>query len=166
MYTGVFILLMLLAFNTCDEEIIDEEQKVIDDKEFVNELLEKSTDSLKIGSNVFILEAYLWRDFQPISPPEGRPMIASNSLIEVNTDNIPQNIDLVKQYVIKDESVWKADYDDSSPHSPGFKIEKISRDGPKWEPGTKVIIVCKVTDKDAGVDYFIRKDDVEIKRTD
>ena len=41
---------------------------------------EKVPDSIVLGGHKFTLETYMWRDFMPISPPGGKPLIATVTL--------------------------------------------------------------------------------------
>lgn len=156
-----------MVLSKCNDNNKNGEKSIIvQNASFVSELFEKSSESINIGQNKYILEAYLWRDFQPISPPDGRPLSAINRLVNVDSTDISEKVDLIEQYVIKNDSVWIAPYDHTSPHTPEFRIEKISGNGPKWGPEIYVDVIAKVRDINTGTDYFIRKENVNILRTD
>jgi hypothetical protein len=53
----------------------------LSDKELISELRSMVTETLFIGSKSYVLEAYMWRDFQPISPENGKPLISINWLV-------------------------------------------------------------------------------------
>ena len=137
------------------------------DKELIQELKTKAVDTLKIESNSFVLDAYLWRDFQPVSPPNGKPMISINWLIDVNSVKIPANISMVKQYVIYGDSIWTSDYENEiRPSQPEYKIEKISRNGPEWGPKVYVDVVSQIYDSNADKTHYLVFKNVFIERTD
>ena len=155
------------------EKVEDTEQsQIVDDdillnKELILQLKTKAVDTLIIGSNSFVLDAYLWRDFQPVSPPNGQPMISINWLIDINSVRVPDNIRLVKQYVIYQDFIWVSDYEsEMRPDQPGYKIEEISRNGPEWGPKIYVDVISQVTDYNTNNVYYIKLKNVYIERTD
>ncbi len=158
----VFIVLIILT--SCEKEDIN---YIRVDKELISELNSKSYDTLMIGSNSFILDAYLWRDFQPVSPPDGKPMISINWLINTDSTAIPDNIDMIKQYVIYEDSIWISEYENEyRTNLPEYKIEKVSREGPKWGPKIYVDVISKVRDFKTNNNYYIIKKNVYVIRTD
>ena len=137
------------------------------------QLLTDGAETLTIGSNSFVLEAYLWRDFMPVWASEeeaknGRPMISVNWLVDVNSTAIPDNITMVKQYVIYGDLIWEADYEDGSPAPslPAFKLERVSIGGPKWGPKIYVDVISEIHDSDTQKSYFIKCENVLVERTD
>lgn len=131
--------------------------RIIEDGELISQLRNEAVETLSIGSNSFVLDAYLWRDFMPVSPPDGKPMIALNWLVDNNSVKIPGNISLTKQYVINNELVWESDYEDEvrGPDLPEYKAEKISRGGPKWETGIHVDVISVIHDSETQKDHYI-----------
>jgi hypothetical protein len=136
------------------------------DRNLILDLFNKSVDTLTIDSYRYSLDAYLWRDFMPISPPNGKPLISINWLINVDTIPIPANIELKQQYVIYNDSIWIADYEAETHTTPSYKIEKISRNGPKWGPKIYVDIIAKISDTKTKTDYFLKRKNINIIRTD
>ena len=157
----VIILAGLIILISCEKE-----NNIRIDKELISELNSKSYDTLIIESNRFVLDAFLWRDFMPKSPPDGKPMISVNWLIEVDSIKIPDNIDLIKQHVIYNDLIWISKYENESrPTQPVYKIEKISREGPKWGPEIYVDVISKVRDSNTNNVYYIRIKNVHVGRT-
>ena len=137
------------------------------DKELIQQLKTKAVDTLKIEPNSFVLEAYLWRDFQPESPPNGQPMISINRLIDVNSVKTPDNISMVKQYVIYQDSIWISDYENEmAPSQPEYKIEKVSRNGPEWGPKVYVDVISQIYDSNTDKTHYIALKNAFIERTD
>ena len=157
-------------FLSCNDEsiksqIIDNDTQL--DKELILQLKAKTVDTLIIESNSFVLEAYLWRDFQPESPLNGKPMISINWLIDINSVRIPDNISLVKQYVVYQDSIWISDYEnETAPSQPDYKIEKISRNGPQWGPKILVDVISQVYDSNTDKTHYITIKSIFIERTD
>ncbi len=141
---------------------------VVTDTKFITQLKNEAVDTLTIGVHSYTLDAYLWRDFMPVSPPNGKRMIAINWLIEADSVEIPGNITLVKQYMIYEDSVWIADYTDEppAPSLPAYKLEKVSRNGPKWGPEVTVDVIARVHDSQTDKDYYVGRKNVYIGRTD
>lgn len=160
-YALIFTALILLSGCEIDDTSI----RI--DSELISGLNSKSYDTLIIDSNRFVLDAYLWRDFMPISPPGGKPMISINWLIDIDSTEIPDNIDLIEQYVIYNDSIWICTYEDEPrPAQPDYMIEKICREGPKWDTGIYVDVISKVHDYSSDRDYYIRIKSVYVERTE
>jgi len=143
----------------CYNDEIDEEQ--------ISRIKEKAVDTLVIGSNSFKLDAYLWRDFMPISPADGKPMISINWLVSTDLAKIPENISMVKQYVFYEDKIWVADYENEAPAPslPEYKLERISRNGPKWGPNIYVDVISKIYDSKTNKYYYIKRKGVYVVRT-
>ena len=90
------------------------------DKDLILELKSKVVSTAIINSHNYFLDAYLWRDFMPISPPDGKPLISINWLISADSTAIPQNIELKQQYVIYGDSVWITDYENETHQTPEY----------------------------------------------
>lgn len=164
---GIFISVFSSCEKSDNNNESNNESNIRIDVELISELNSKSYETLVIGSNSFVLDALIWRDFMPISPSNGKPMISINWLREIDSTDIPTNIDLVKQYVIYGDSIWISEYEnESQPIQPKYKIEKISREGPKWGPKIHVDVISKVHDSKTNNDYFIRVKNIYIVRTD
>ncbi|MEA2076470.1 MAG: hypothetical protein U9O95_00440 [Candidatus Marinimicrobia bacterium] len=162
-YLLIFILLFVLSacFNDDDPEV-----GITIDATLAQELLNDAVDTLCIDSLQFILEAYLWRDFMPISPIDGKPLISINWLVNLDSVQVPLNLDMTKQYVILNDSIWISDYSDESRMTYDYKLENISRNGPKWGPHIEVDVISKITDSTIDTVYFIKAENVVIDRTD
>ena len=144
----------------CHNDEIDAEQML--------QIREKALDTLMIGSNSFVLDAYLWRDFMPISPENGQPMISINWLVSTDLAKIPDNISMVKQYVFFEDKIWIAEYENEAPAPslPAYKLERISRNGPKWGPKIYVDVISNIYDSKTNKNYYIERKGVYVERTD
>ncbi|MCG3132062.1 MAG: hypothetical protein FLDDKLPJ_02872 [Phycisphaerae bacterium] len=112
------------------------------------------------------LEAFLWRDFMPISPPGGKPLMASIKLVVVDAGakSFPGGVDAERVWLVKGEEVWAGKFlVEERPDEPGMK-EKVFRDGPAWEPGEEVDVVIEVHDR-AGAKRLLRAPKVRIIKT-
>ena len=127
-----------------------------------------AVETLTIGSNNLVLEASLWRDFMPmIGSVNGRPLISVNRLVDVNSIEIPDNIGLVKQYVINGDLIWEAAYEEqSAPEMPGNIIERVSRGGPEWETGISVDVIAEIYDSATRKTHYIKLENARIDRVE
>ena len=150
------IIIVAFSFLSCDRE---------NDKEQIEQLKGKAVETLVIGSNSFVLDAYLWRDGMPGNKQNG--MISINWLINTDSTSMPKNISMVKQYVIYKEKIWEANYEneDPAPSLPEYKIEKVSRNGPKWDTWIYVDVISQIHDFSSNKDYYIEKKNVLVNRT-
>lgn len=157
------ILTFSVFFLGCDKEID------INPQEFqpsITELKAKAVDTLNINANRLTLDAYLYRDFMPVSPPNGKPMIAINWLIDVDSMKIPEHLEMVGQAVIYGDSIWISDYEpDDGITSSEFKWQRTSRDGPKWGPDVYVDVISLVRDTETEKEYCIQKERVFVSST-
>lgn len=160
---AVFISLLNCEKNDNENDNID--LIITVDKELRQQLYSEAYDTLNIESGSYLLGAYLWRDFQPISPPNGKPMYSINRLINIDSTEIPNNIDMIKQYVINKDSIWIADYYYER-EAPVYIIEKVSVGGPKWGPKIYVDIISQIHDSLSNKDYYLKIKNVYVGRTD
>ena len=136
------------------------------DKDLIQELDSKVMKVATINSHDYFIDAYLWRDFMPMSPPNGNPLVSINWLISADSSAIPDNIKLEQQYVIYGDSIWIANYDNVTHQTPEYKIEKVSIDGPKWGPFVHVDVIAKISDSNTKLDYYLKLKGAHILRTD
>ena len=161
-YLLIFILIFVLlgCMNNIDPDV-----GITVDAELARDLVDNAVDTLSIDSGQFILEAELWRDFMPICPVDGRLMISINWLVNLDSVQVPSNLDMTKQYVILNDSIWISDYTDETRMTYDYKLERISRDGPKWGPNVEVDVISKITDSTIDTIYFIKAENVVIGMT-
>jgi len=112
------------------------------------------------------LEASLWRDFQPISPPDGKPLIAGLRITTVDGAPIPSTLRADSVWIYNEAAVWAASVREEQPRSAGAPFfEVVARNGPKWGPGIEVDVVVQVRDA-AGRAFLLQAPRVFIGRTD
>jgi len=73
-----------------------------------------------------------------------------------------------QQYVIYGDSVWIANYEDEAPppSTLDYKIDKNSRNGPKWGPFVYVDVIAKISNTKTNQVYYLKREKVLILRTD
>ncbi len=139
-----------------------------DSKEQLKNQLLTAPDTVTINKTKLILETYLWRDFMPISPPDGKPLRAVIKILPVNSETLPKNIIADKLWIIHKKEIWEESLPvkkSESSDEPLSKLEKVASGGPKWEPGDSVTVVVQLKDG-SGKAYLLKADNQMIHRTD
>ena len=127
--------------------------------------LQAAPTQISIAGRSYKIEAFVWRDFMPISPPDGKPMIANIKLVAEDGNSVPSNLIPDKLWVIKtdDQQVWEINFTDP-PRLSGGTVEIVARNGPKWEPGTDIDVVVQLSDG-GNKTYLLRSPSQKVQRT-
>lgn len=116
---------------------------------------------VSFAGQALILEAYLWRDFMPVAPKEGRPLAAVLRL-RARGEPVSRAVRVDSAWVIWGDQVWamapRADAQS------GGDMEMLARGGPRWPPGTEVEVVVRLRERDAYT--LLRASRQRIRRTD
>jgi hypothetical protein len=100
-----------------------------------------------VEGKTFTLGASLWRDFQPISPPDGKPMIAVLHVQSSDGSAVPTTITADMVWLVHGTDVWSGvPREERSRQDTAPIYELVARDGPKWEPGVLVDVVVQLRD--------------------
>jgi hypothetical protein len=127
---------------------------------------------IKIEGITYTAQAYVWRDFAPVvitkkdSGKSYRGLRSLNRLIRSDSSKIPGYIKLVKQYVVNNNSIWIANYNQKDrPNLIPYKQVEVSSKGPEWKVGIKVNIGIEVLDKKTDKTFIIFVPHIPIKAT-
>lgn len=123
-------------------------------------------ETLSIGGYRLVARPYLWRDFMPVSPPDGKPMIASVHVVEIDSLPLPDGAALTHLWVLKGAEYWSTPFstDEGPAHLP-HELHETARCGPKWGPEIYVDVIIRI--RWSGVDgYHIKTLRTFIERTD
>lgn len=104
--------------------------------------------TVEFDGRTFALETFLWRDFMPGIGPEGSLLGAVVELTAVDGQPFPDEIDADRLWVINGERVWETSFSGQSrPRNPSRldQLEKSAAGGPRWDVGTEVDVVVRVT---------------------
>jgi hypothetical protein len=129
----------LVVLPACDDDVSAPESSLPYDVTLVQ--LASAPETLDLPKQAFHLETLLWRDFMPISPPDGQPLMAVARL--VSDAPIPDDVKLVHLWVVNGNQVWSTRFAEE-PIVSGNTIEGFARGGPKWGPGISVDVVVGV----------------------
>ena len=153
-YSGIHVFLVYLMLLTCTDYPIDD--------------LLTAPETIEIDGREFFMETAIWRDFQPICPPDGNPMFAIIWVVAADSQQFPSSVDFDYLWVINEEyDVWATNVFPRMPTLENYKLEKAARDGPKWDVEPYPVLVDAVVRvKDgAGNEYLLRAADQIIEVT-
>lgn len=130
------------------------------------ELRAAPTSVVVQGQEVQLISA-LWRDFMPISPPDGQPLVAVLRLQPAGGGQVAAGVRADAAWVVFGNDVWAtAITEERFPNSTGQDYyEAVIRNGPKWGPGVSVDVIVRVRDA-GGTTRLLRAADQPINRTD
>jgi hypothetical protein len=118
-----------------------------------------ASERVQIGGREYTLTANAWRDFQPVAPPNGQPLIVVVKVSPSDMMPLPNDIAIDHIWVLNGKEQWPAKPD---PGAAG--LETAVRNGPKWGPGIRVDVVARL--KQGKKTWLVRQAGVTIKRTD
>ncbi|MTI88320.1 MAG: hypothetical protein FH748_10160 [Balneolaceae bacterium] len=126
-------------------------------------------DTLYIDSQPFVLRTYMWRDFQPISPPDGKPLIAIFWVYSADSTKIPESLTANAAWIINENKIWDTYLTGEEPppsQQQPYQLYEVARNGPKWGPGIEVDVVLQLQSNTDGNKHLIRASTQFIGRTD
>ena len=116
-------------------------------------------ERVEIGGREYTLTANAWRDFQPVAPPNGQPLVVVVKVSPSDMMPLPSDIAIDHVWVLNGKEQWSAA---PAPGATGLETAVIN--GPKWGPGIKVEVVARL--KRGEQTWLVRAAGVDIKRTD
>ncbi len=159
----ICLILLFVHLSSCKKPESTFENEVV-----LNNLYTASVETLKIQGQNYILETYLYRDFFPgIGFGRTTSLIADVYLVNTDSLTIPSNIDIKKLYLINDQSIWaSAPVPGVQPYLPGYKLNKFSRDGPKWDTDIYVDAIIMIVNSLTKEEYYLIAEDQYINRVE
>lgn len=127
--------------------------------------LRSAPEFISINGTPLSLRTFMWRDFMPISPPGGKPLIALFQIATSDSSPIPHGLDADAAWVVNGSQVWNTFFEDENPSQPlPYQLERVARDGPKWGPQIEVDAVVRMHEAD-GTTHLLRATNQTIHRT-
>ncbi len=124
-------------------------------------------EKIEIDGRGYSLEAALWRDFMPVTPPEGSPLMAAVKIIASDTLEFPAELNANHLWVIKGtQEIWETEFTGENKGGEKNVLEKSASNGPKWEIGIEVDVVTRLVNVRTGKNYLLRASKQKITRTD
>lgn len=127
--------------------------------------LEAAVTPASLAGQTLTLEAELTRDFMPIAPPGGRPLMAILTLQTSDGAAVSADVKADAAWIVKGDQAWAVpglERQDVAGPKPVLRL--VGRGGPKWDPGTRVDVVVRLRDG-AGHTALLVARAVPIKRT-
>jgi len=103
---------------------------------------------VEINGRQFKLETFVWRDFMPIIEPDGSRLNAIVYLTAVDGQPFPDEIGSDRIWLINGEKFWETTFSgEERPRDAEhlYQIVKVANGGPRWDVGTEVEVVVRVT---------------------
>ena len=119
---------------------------------------------IRVAGVGLTLEAYLFRDYAPVSPADGKPLIASVRLKATDGKDLPADLRAETFYVIYGEQVWTPDLVQEWPSTSPGDMELVARNGPKWPTGSTVDVVLRL--RHGNTALLLKAAGQQIHRTD
>lgn len=116
---------------------------------------------INFNGSELLLETYLWRDFMPISPPDGKPLIGSLKIISHPKTQL-EKIKINEVWLVNGNNIWSTKSVEIRQY--GLDYEVIVRDGPYWKPGIRVGVMMELKDQ-SGLKYLIKAENQLIRKT-
>jgi hypothetical protein len=123
-----------------------------------------ASEKVTISGETYTLETYMWRDFQPISPPNGKPLIAIIRVHAVGIVSFPIST-IIERLWLMDDLIIVSTGPTEEYMMDGNTLEMVFRNGPKWEPGISIDVVVKLISGGSGT-YYLKAVNQKIHRTD
>lgn len=155
------LLLIILRFDGCNDGLFP--IKPIERIPHLQEI----EDTITIKGRRLFLSTYLQRDFMPICPPDGFPLVALIYLTAIDNARLTGLISPDNVWIINNDSIWKSALRELGAQG-GIKPNQIARiayNGPKWRPNIFVNVFISIHDK-RGKIYYVRAMNQLIHRTD
>ena len=128
--------------------------------------LQAAPVSVIVGGQTLVLVPSLWRDFQPVSPPDGKPLVAGLRVQAPDGAVLAATFHVDGAWVINGTEVWTATVGEERLSSPSpVYYEVVARDGPKWGPNVSVDVVVRIREP-SGSSQLLRAAAQLIRRTD
>lgn len=119
---------------------------------------------IRVAGVDLTLETYLYRDFAPITVPNGQPMIAAVRVKAADGASLPTGLEAEVLHVLYGEEVWAVAPLEEHPSTDPGVLEVVARNGPKWGPGVTVDVVLRL--RHGGTTLLLKAAAQQIHRTD
>ena len=119
---------------------------------------------IRVAGVDLTIEAYLFRDYAPVSPADGKPLIAGVRLKAADGQELPADLRAETFHVVYGEEIWTPRLVQEWPSTSPGELELVARDGPKWPTGSTVDVVLRL--RYGNTTLLLKAEDQQIHRTD
>jgi len=124
-------------------------------------------EQIEIAGRKYLQETAVWRDFMPMTPPEGSSLMVVVKIIVADSLEFPAHLNADRLWVINDKKdVWETEFTGENRGAEPNKLEKSASNGPKWGPGIEVDVVTRIVNVKTGKSFLLRASRQKITRTD
>lgn len=120
--------------------------------------------SITVAGQTLLLETELWRDFQPSSPPNGRPLIAFLRVRPADGGTLTAFFQIDALWIANGAETWATAVEEGHLTPGSASYEGFARDGPKWNPGVHVDVVVRIREP-SGATQLLRAASQLIQRS-
>ena len=103
---------------------------------------EENSEKIVIAGKELTLSIYLWRDFMPDTEENGSPLMGSIRFIGQSGNNLLNTVSISKVFVVNNRVKWVCRSFEKRIIGNDV-LEIVFGNGPKWEPGINVDVVCE-----------------------
>ena len=122
--------------------------------------------STAVAGHPVAITPALWRDFQPVSPADGKPLIVVVRVAATDGATLPPAVTADSVWVILGDQAWSAAVVEEQPRAAtGAELTVVARGGPKWAPGSRVDVVLRLR-TNGGTPVYVGAPNQAIARTD
>jgi hypothetical protein len=122
--------------------------------------------SVTLAGKVLVLEAYAWRNFEPVIPEGGPPLDAALRITTADASPVPTTIRADAAWLLFGDEVWATEVAEQHNRFPGAAyFEVVARNGPHWPTGASVDVVVRVSEV-GGRRYLLRAPGSVINRVE
>jgi hypothetical protein len=120
---------------------------------------------VSMGGATVRISTFLWRDFMPMCPPGGRPLIAAVTVTADPPSPVLPSIEAVRLVLAYGSRLWITRVvEEHASMRNDSRFQVIAREGPKWGPDVLVDAILEIRGGD-GHSYLIRAAEQLISRT-
>ena len=128
--------------------------------------LQAAPTMIVVDGQSVVLAPALWRDFMPVSPPDGQPLTVVLRVQASDRKTLTASLSVDAVWIVNGTDVWATRVEEQgNARSDPLYYEVIARDGPKWGPGIRVDVVVRVREQ-SGPTQLLRAADQLIARLD
>jgi hypothetical protein len=127
----------------------------------LSELL-SAPEEIEVEDYRLRMDAHPWRNFEPGLPPQERTLSVMVTVIEMNEQSI-NALEVLYVWVVQGEEIWSSLFSiEERPPTPDYEIEKVARDGPKWDCDSMVDVIVGIRVPEGDLN-LIRSPDCQIE---
>jgi hypothetical protein len=158
----LFSILILTIFSCKKED--DLYGDVVVDSQLHDKLYLNAEDTMKIDNQNLVLQTELYRDFFPGVTKKNTRLIASIYIVNIDSLQISNKLDIKTLYVINKEQIWMSTPNPQEDMMPIYKVYRLSTNGPAWETNIYVDVVLAIEDLSTKkINYLIARNQLITK---